>query len=297
MSEVNPVQAAVMEALAGTFPGIPGHDLPRFAHALTLDEPYAATVVEDAVPAGRLLAGRHTSTGYYPGVARNYTVYVPHRYDGTSEAALLVFQDGARYLGPEANAARVLDQLMDGGDMPLAIAVFVEPGEQGPGLPLYGGTDNRSIEYDGVDGRYISFLVEELLPQATAGLRIAPDAGSRAIVGLSSGGACAFNAAWQRPDVFGKVMSHCGSFVDIRGAHDLAGRVRREAPKPIRVYLQTGMHDLDITFGNWLLANRTMAAALSYRGYDHMLLVGEGGHSLRHGGAELANGLRWLWRP
>ena len=91
------------------------------------------------------------------------------------------------------------------------------------------------------------------------------------------------------------MLSHCGSFVDIRGGHACAARVRREPVKPLRVFLQSGAHDLDILYGSWMLANRDLAAALAYRGYPHRLVLGEGGHSLRHGGAILADSLRWLW--
>lgn len=295
MNEFDPALAPVMQALAAQLPGMPERDLGPFARALSLPEPYRAMQVPDTVPAGRLIARRHRSAGVYPGVERHYHVYVPVQYDGNADAGLLVFQDGARYLGPEANAARVLDSLIAEGSLPPALAVFVEPGEQGPGLPLYGGTGNRSVEYDAADETYARFLLEELLPEATAGYRVTQDARQRAIVGLSSGGMCAFNAAWTRPDAFGKVLSHCGSFVDIRGGHLLAQRVRNTPAKPLRVFLQTGEHDLDIVFGNWTLANRTLASALAYRGYAHRLVVGEGGHSLRHGGALLAEALRWLW--
>ncbi len=95
--------------------------------------------------------------------------------------------------------------------------------------------------------------------------------------------------------MFGKVVSHCGSFVDIRGGHELAGRIRRADPKRLRVFLQSGQFDLDISFGNWELANRTVAAALAYRGYEHQLVIGEGGHSLKHGGAIIDQTLAWLW--
>lgn len=92
------------------------------------------------------------------------------------------------------------------------------------------------------------------------------------------------------------MLTHCGSFVAIRGGDAWPGRIRREDAKPLRVFLQSGTYDLDILFGDWLLANRAMAAALSYRGYDHRLVTGEGGHSLKHGGALLPETLRWLWR-
>jgi enterochelin esterase-like enzyme len=92
------------------------------------------------------------------------------------------------------------------------------------------------------------------------------------------------------------VVSHCGSFVNIRGGHELATAVRRGARKKLRVFLQTGKNDLNIVFGNWVNGNRELAAALDYQGYDYQLTVGEGGHSLAHGGAIFPDTLRWLWR-
>jgi enterochelin esterase family protein len=289
--------SSLHQILRDAMPGIPERDLPRFADALSRDEPYAAAPVDAGVPEGRLFTRRHRSTQLYPGVERVYTLYVPVQYDGSREACLMVFQDGSHYLGPEANTARVLDALIADGSMPPTIAVFAEPGEQGPGLPDYGGSGNRSIEYDSTGDAYVRFLLEELLPQALDGYRVSADPSRRAIAGISSGGHCAFNAAWERPDAFGKVLTHCGSFVDIRGGSAWASRLRREPLRPLRVFLQSGAHDLDILYGSWLLANREMAAALTYRGYDHRFVEGEGGHSLRHGGAILAETLRWLWRP
>jgi enterochelin esterase family protein len=102
--------------------------------------------------------------------------------------------------------------------------------------------------------------------------------------------------AWERPDAFRKVVSHCGSFTNIRGGHQYPALIRRAAPKPLRVFLQTGERDLDLVFGHWPLANRELAAALAYHGYDHQLVVGEGGHTLKHGGAIFPDTLRWLWR-
>jgi len=284
------------EMLRDAMPGMPERDLPRFVAALMVDEPYAAPPVAADLPEGRLLTRRHRASQVYPGVERVYTLYVPAQYDASQDACLMVFQDGGRYLGPEANTARVLDALIAAGSMPPTIAVFAEPGEQGPGLPDYGGSDNRSIEYDSTGDAYVRFLLDELLPEALAGYRVSADPARRAIAGISSGGHCALNAAWERPDAFGKVLTHCGSFVDIRGGRACASRVRREPVRPLRVFLQSGTHDLDILYGSWLQANREMAAALAYRGYDHRFVEGEGGHSLRHGGAILAETLRWLWR-
>jgi len=102
--------------------------------------------------------------------------------------------------------------------------------------------------------------------------------------------------AWERPDYFGKVISHCGSFVDIRGGHNYPSLVRKSKKKPIRVFLQSGEKDLNVLFGNLALANREMDSALQYAEYDYKFLFGEGGHSLKHGGAVFPDTLRWLWR-
>ena len=298
-TDVDPVIATIAAHLGQLLPGMPAEDRIRFARAIRGGEPYAPgpdATRGDGVQAGELRTSVCPPGAIYAGIEHAYKVYVPAQYDGARDAALLVFQDGARYLGPECNATTVLDNLIAAGDMPPTIAVFVEPGARGPGLPVYGGNDNRSIEYDRLGDAYARFLLEELLPHATAGLRIASAPTLRAICGISSGGICAFNVAWERPDAFGGVISHCGSFVDLRGAHLLAPAVRALPRRPLRVFLQTGAHDLDIRFGDWLLANQTLASALAYRDYDHQLVVGEGGHSLAHGGAIFPDTLRWLFR-
>ena len=292
---------ALMAQLRALLPGMPAQDLPRFAGSMLTPGPYALGPQSQAqvgVPRGELRSGQCAAGAIYPGVPHDYKVYVPAQYEAATPAALMVFQDGARYLGPEANAVAVLDNFIHARAIPPTVAVFVEPGEHGPGLPIYGGPGNRSVEYDSSGDAYARFLLEELLPEAidlTLGLSVSTDPALRAIVGLSSGGHCAFNVAWERPDVFGKVASHCGSFVNLRGGHELANQVRSSERKPIKVFLQTGEHDLDIVFGHWPSANRQLAAALAYRGYEHQLVVGSGGHSLVHGGAIFPDTLKWLF--
>lgn len=252
--------------------------------------------VQVGVPRGSITRSRHRSSGVYPGVERDWRLYIPAQYDGTRQAAVIVFQDGHEYLGPLVNAAVVLDNLIARQEIPLCLAVFVEPGDVGPGYPIFGGNDNRSLEYDSTDGEYGRFLIEELLPAALDGLSVSTSPRDWAIVGISSGGNAAWTAAWHRPDVFGNVIAHCGSFIDIRGGHNHSPTIRRTARKPIRVWHQTGDRDLDVVFGNIQIANRDFAAALDYRRYDSKLVWGTGGHSLLHGGAVFPETLRWIWR-
>jgi len=93
------------------------------------------------------------------------------------------------------------------------------------------------------------------------------------------------------------VLSHVGSFVDIRGGHAYPSLIRkRDEVLPLRVFLQGGSHDLDNKMGNWPLGNQQMAKALQFRDYDFKFVYGDGAHNGNHGGAILPESLKWLWR-
>jgi enterochelin esterase family protein len=127
---------------------------------------------------------------------------------------------------------------------------------------------------------------------------IDPNPEMHAIMGASSGGIAAFTVAWEKPDAFRKVISHIGSFTNIRGGYVYPALIRgtKENPKPLRVFLQDGSNDLDNLHGNWPLSNQDMAAALKFAGYDYQFVLGDGGHSGKHGGSIFPETLRWLWR-
>src|SRR5205814_2722004 len=121
------------------------------------------------------------------------------------------------------------------------------------------------------------FLEQEILPEVAQDHRLRQDAAGRATGGISSGVICAFTAAWERPDLFSKVLSHVGSFTNIRGGDVYPGLVRKTERKPIHVFLQDGSGDLDNQFGSWPLANQQMAAALKFAKYDYQFVYGDGG--------------------
>jgi len=257
---------------------------------------------QEGVPKGTISEHEWTSTKAFPGTTRRYSVYVPKQYNGSKPAALMVFQDGHAYQSSNGDfrVPVVFDNLIHAGDMPVTIGVFIDPGHKGE-LPKKRGwrprPSNRSIEYDTLSPTYSDMLINEILPQVEKNYRLSKDPELRAICGISSGGICAFTVAWERPDQFRKVLSHVGSFTNIRGGHDYPAIIRKHPEvKPIRVFLQDGSNDLDNQHGNWPLANQQMAKALAFRKYDYKFVYGDGGHNGSHGGAILPESLRWLWR-
>jgi len=249
------------------------------------------------VPRGKVTQHSWTSK-VFPGTVRDYWVYVPAQYDPKKPACVMVFQDGGAYVN-RTGAFRVpvvFDNLIYKKEMPVTVGIFINPGvvpDKGSGQKP---RQNRSFEYDTLSDQYARFVEKEILPEVGKDYNLRHDAAGRAICGISSGGICAFTVAWQRPDLFSKVLSHVGSFTNIRGGDVYPGLIRKTAHKPIRVFLQDGSGDLDNRHGNWPLANQQMAAALKFAGYDYQFVYGDGGHNGKHGGAILPDALRWLWR-
>ncbi len=120
-------------------------------------------------------------------------------------------------------APLVFDNLIAAKEMPITVAIFLNPGTRS-------AQSNRSFEYDSLGDAYTKFLLNEAIPFVTNkySLAITSDPEMRATCGSSSGGICAFTIAWERPDSFRKVLSTVGSFTNIRGGHNYAALVRKK---------------------------------------------------------------------
>ena len=255
----------------------------------------------EGVPRGKLTEHEWKSE-IFPETIRRFWVYVPAQYDGSSSAPVMVFQDGHAYVDETGwfRVPVVFDNLIHAGELPVMVGIFIDPGHKKDKLPKKPGwrprPENRDYEYDSLSAQYADFLLEEILPEVGRSYQLTDDPDQRAICGISSGGICAWTVAWERPDDFRKVLSHVGSFVNIRGGHVYPALIRKSSPRPIRIFLQGGSADLDNAHGNWPLANQQMAAALKFSNYDYRFEYGEGAHNGIHGGAILPESLRWLWR-
>ena len=259
------------------------------------------SLVRRGVPKGEVAGPFVLPTDVFPGAAHDYWIYVPAQYDGETEVSLMVFNDGATYTQPDGyyRAVNVLDNLIYRGEIPVMIAVFVDPGKF-----IADGRSNRQAEYDPVDDRYARVIVDELLPRLYAEYRISRDPERHAIAGWSSGAIAAFTVAWERPDHFRKVLSGIGTYVDLAGGHVYPEKVRASERKPIRIFMIDGRNDnrglnADDEYDptrDWFYQNVRLKDALVERGYDVNFAWGIGVHSHDMGGAMLPEMMRWLWR-
>jgi len=254
------------------------------------------------VPHGKVIPMGEWKSTIFPNTVRNWWIFVPAQYKPDGSAALMVFQDGQNYINLTRTwrIPTLFDNLISRGEMPVTIAVFINPGHDPakgtPKSPTAGS--NRSFEYDSLGDRYARFLLEEMLPMVAKEYPYSPDPERHAIAGSSSGGICSFTVAWERPDQFRKVFSHVGSFTNIRGGHRYPEMIRTTDWKPIRVFLQDNASD---NRGrdpdrNWVIANHRMAAALEEKDYDYKYVYGESAHNGNFGGTMFPDTMRWLWR-
>ncbi len=275
------------------------------------------------VPSGALSAKIIHTSKIYDGMKTEYWIYVPAQYDSKIPAALMVFQDGGGYIDRNGNnpMLNVIDNLIAQKTIPVMIVVFINPGDisDSPGTPTYNFVkaysdkwhrslkdSMRSTLYDTVSDRYGRFLRDEVLAEVESKYNICKDAYCRGITGLSSGGICSFNAAWQLPDQFGRVISWIGSFTGIQwkedpgipaGGQDYPEKVLRESKRNLRVWLQDGSEDMENDrYGSWPLANIRMANALKLKEYDFHFSFGKGTHNPGQGAAEFPEEMIWLWR-
>jgi enterochelin esterase-like enzyme len=209
----------------------------------------------------------------------------------------MVFNDARHYDGTDTykyNVAITFDNLIFKGDMPVTIAVMIDPGTPS-GTYTSGGSDNptyRGPQYDRSNDKYTRFLLEEFLAdEVLPKYDIVQDPDGWAIAGHSSGGSCAMAVAWNRPDKFHKVHTNNGSFNLINDA--FPGQINTMPAKPLRVYLNSGTGDMD----GWLPANNGMATAFMAKMYHYRFQRGSGTHDPPTAGlAAFPDSLRWLWR-
>jgi enterochelin esterase-like enzyme len=246
-------------------------------------------------------AKRIVSSGPAP-YTRRVAVYIPKQYVPGTVAPFIVGADG-----PDRMLFAALDALIAEKRVPMMIAVSVGNGSgdaQG---------SQRGLEYDTMSGLYAEFVETEVLPlvEKNYNVKLTKDPDARATMGCSSGAAAALSMAWYRNDLYHRVLSYSGTYVNQQwpynaetpgGAWEYHRSILpKSAAKPIRIWLHVsdrdnfsesdGMHD-------WVLANQRMASVLAEKGYKYQFVFARNAGHCDRGVKQqtLSQALEWLWK-
>ncbi|MCC2668592.1 MAG: putative esterase [Armatimonadetes bacterium] len=257
-----------------------------------------------------------TDSKLYPGISktapgqvvpyqRRVTVYVPSQYVPGKPAPLIVSQDS---MG-NGQLPTILDNMIADRRLPAIVAVMIDSG----GGDAQGS--QRGLEYDTVSGKYAEFIETEVLPRITKdyGVTFTKDPDARMTMGGSSGAACAFTMAWFHPELYHRVLSYSGTYVNQQsplnpdsphGAWEYHENfIPKEKRKPLRIWMHVGetdnrYKDDEATLHNWVMANQRMAEVLKAKKYPYQFVFArESGHvDGRVFRQTLPQALEWVWK-
>ena len=293
--------------------------------------PAPEMTVQEGVPQGTIFnfTMESADSKFYPGIAREpntfaqpdpanptrmvvnshpapYTrrvaVYVPKQYVPGTAAPFIVGADG-----PDRALFTALDNLIAQRRVPVMVAISI-----GNGSGDAQGSE-RGLEYDTMSGKYAEFVEQEVLPRVEkeANVKLSKDPEGRATMGGSSGGSAALIMAWYHPELYHRVLTYSGTYVNQQwpynpetphGAWEFHEHLIPNSPvKPIRLWMEVGDRDNLSTRDNyhdWVLANENMAKVLAAKGYHYQFVFAKNaGHTDRTVKAQtLPEALEYVWQ-
>ncbi len=257
-------------------------------------------IVDPADPAKLVVTTSHPAP-----YTRKVAVYVPKQYVRGSIAPFIVGTDG-----PDRLLFSALDTLIAQQKVPVMIAISIGNG----GGDAQGS--ERGLEYDTMSGVFAEFVEKEVLPmvETQAHVKLTKDPNARATIGYSSGGACALIMAWYHPELYRRVLTYSGTFVNQEwpynpqtphGAWEFHERLIPNSPaKPIRIWMEVGDRDLlnpNVMRDNmhdWVLANENMAKVLAAKGYHYQFIFARNATHVDRAVVQqtLPEALEYIWR-
>nr|WP_294948027.1 alpha/beta hydrolase-fold protein [uncultured Mucilaginibacter sp.] len=263
-------------------------------------EPNTFGTPDPANPARLIVTTSHPAT-----YTRQLAVYVPKQYVAGTAAPIIIGADG-----PDNLLFTVLDNLIAEGKVPPMVAISIGNGSgdaQG---------SQRGLEYDTMSGLYAEFVEKEILPlvESKCGVKLSKDPDARATMGGSSGGSCALIMAWYHPELYHRVLTYSGTFINQQwpynpktpqgawGFH--ATLIPKSRPKPLRIWMEVGDRDLynpnimRDDMHDWVLANEEMAKALAAKNYQYQFVFARNAGHVDHKVKmqTLPEALEWLWK-
>ena len=235
---------------------------------------------------------------------RRVTVYVPKQYAPGTVAPFIVGADG-----PDSTLFAALDGLIAEHKVPVMIAISISNG----GGDAQGS--ERGLEYDTMSGRYAEFVEQEVLPQveSQAHVKLSKDPDDRATMGGSSGGSCALIMAWYHPELYHRVLTYSGTYINQQwphsdesphGAWEFPEHLIPNSPvKPLRIWMEVGDKDLFNPnvmrdgMHDWVLANENTARVLAAKGYHYQFVFARNAGHVDHAVKQqtLPEALEYVW--
>lgn len=255
----------------------------------------------DAAEPSKLLVSTSHPTPY----TRRVSVYVPKQYVPGTAAPFIVGADG-----PDKALFTALDNLIAQKRVPVMIGISISNGSgdaQG---------SQRGLEYDTMSGLYAEFVEKEVLPMVEKQykVKLTKDPEGRATMGGSSGGSAALIMAWYHPELYHRVLTYSGTYVNQQwpwdpkvphGAWEFHERLIPNSPvKPIRLWMEVGDRDnynpniMRDNMHDWVLANENMAKVLAAKGYHYQFVFARNaGHTDRTVKQQtLPEALEYVWQ-
>lgn len=225
-------------------------------------------------------------------VERDVAVFIPAQYVPNTEVPFIVLHDGREQLNT-FHTDIVLENLIAQKKLPVMAALFVN-------RPNNNDSGQRSLEYDCIDSDYSEYMIKEIIPAVKVHhpeLKLTDDPNGRATLGKSSGAPAAFTMAWLRPDLYRRVVTFNGSWINIcrdgAGAAGYPDMIRATDPaKPLRLYLFSGSGDN----ANYPAVNQAMADAFKAKGMPWRYDFGQGAtHNSTYAASRITDALLWIW--
>jgi enterochelin esterase-like enzyme len=236
---------------------------------------------------------------------RRVTVYVPKQYVPGIVAPFIVGADG-----PDRALFTALNNLIAEHKVPVMIAISISNG----GGDAQGS--ERGLEYDTMSGKYAEFVEHEVLPlvESKAHVKLTKDPNGRATMGGSSGGSCALIMAWYHPELYHRVLTYSGTYVNQQwpynpqtphGAWEFHEHLIPNTPaKPIRIWMEVGDRDLfnpnamRDNLHDWVVANEQMAKVLAAKGYHYQFVFARNAGHVDHAVKlqTLPEALEYVWQ-
>ena len=260
-------------------------------------EPNTFGTADKANPAKLIVTTSHPAP-----YTRQVAVYVPKQYVAGTAAPFIVGADG-----PDNLLFAVLDNLIAEGKVPPMVAISI-----GNGSGDAQGSE-RGLEYDTMSGVYAEFVEREILPlvESKCHVKLTKNPEGRATMGGSSGGSCALIMAWYHPELYHRVLTYSGTYINQQwpynpktpqGAWGFHTHIIPESrPKPLRIWMEVGDQDLfnpnvmRDDMHDWVLANENMAKVLAAKGYPYQFVFARHvDNKVRQ--QTLPEALEWLWK-